>query len=483
MKLPVEFKNRMKERLGQSYDDFLASYEGPTYTGLRVNTLKISVDDFLKIFPYPLEPIPWTIDGFYYQEADPVTKHPLYYAGLYYIQEPSAMSPVTILKPQSGDKVLDLCAAPGGKSIQIASYTGDSGLLVTNDINDKRVKAIVRNVEKYGLKNVLVLNDNQYAISRALPHFFDRILIDAPCSGEGMFKKDPKAIKAWEAYANEVCAKMQREILDEVPKLVKKDTSLVYSTCTFADVENEDQMRYLESLDENFKLENITSDYFDVTDGVAHLWPHELKGEGHFIGAMKYFGNAEFESNNSLMAPKMEKQTIKQSKYEKKTSSKRSHSLSKNENKSSNETIFEAAPDAFIAFEKQYLNEKIEGKFKIEKEKLYLLPDEIVNVEHLHVARYGWLLGELKRDKFIPSQAFAMGLSKMAFKNVIDLEPDSMEVLKFLKGETLDYNTLMAHHKAELGYCLLCTAGYPLGFIKVESNLIKNLYPTSWRMM
>ena len=460
MKLPIAFLDRMKIRLGEAFEAFLDSYDGPTYTGLRVNTLKISVEDFLEIFPYPLEPIDWTEDGFYYNAEDPVTKHPLFYAGLYYIQEPSAMSPVTVLEPKKGEKILDLCAAPGGKSLQIASFTQDSGLLVTNDINDKRVKAIVRNVEKYGVKNILVLNEDQHGIARVLPHYFDRILIDAPCSGEGMFKKDSKAVKAWEAYANETCAKMQREILEVVPELVKANTKLVYSTCTFSDLENEEQMLFLETRDSGFKKQKINSPYFDVTGGVAHLWPHLLKGEGHFIGAMLYQGEGD------ALEPS------KQMKINK--PSRRSNSICE---------ILKEAPEAFKIFSEQYLNEKIQGTFMMEREKLYLLPEEQVETKGLRVARYGWLLGEFKRERFIPSQAFAMGLKMADFKNVINMPSTSVQVLKFLKGETLNYDEVTATGSVTKGFCLFCTEGYPLGFVKVEANLIKNLYPTSWRMM
>lgn len=469
MKLPIAFLDRMKIRLGDEFDAFLDSYDGPTYTGLRVNTLKISVEDFLKIFPYSLEPIAWTEDGFYYNAADPVTKHPLFYAGLYYIQEPSAMSPVTVLNPQKGEKILDLCAAPGGKSLQIASFTQDSGLLVTNDINDKRVKAIVRNIEKYGVKNVLVLNEDQYAIARVLPHYFDRILIDAPCSGEGMFKKDSKAVKAWEAYANETCAKMQREILEAVPILVKANTQLVYSTCTFSDVENEEQMLFLETRDTGFKKQMIDSKYFDVTGGVAHLWPHLLKGEGHFIGAMFYQSEVDEVAcgeNYKIANPNIK---IKLDKVKRPPNS--------------SCEILKDIPEVFKAFLEQYLNKKIQGTFMIERDKLYLLPKEQVAVKGLRVARYGWLLGEFKRDKFIPSQAFAMGISMTDFKNVINMPSTSIQVLKFLKGETLDYDEVTATSNVTKGFCLFCAEGYPLGFVKIEANLIKNLYPTSWRMM
>ncbi|MBF4695962.1 RsmB/NOP family class I SAM-dependent RNA methyltransferase [Fusibacter sp. Q10-2] len=473
----------MKIKLGTEFEAFLASYDTPVYTGLRVNTLKISVEDFLEIFPYPLEPIEWTEDGFYYREEDPVTKHPLFYAGLYYIQEPSAMSPVTVLNPQSGDKILDLCAAPGGKSLQIASFTKDSGLLVTNDINDKRVKAIVRNVEKYGVKNVLILNDDQHTIARVLPHYFDRILIDAPCSGEGMFKKDSKAVKAWASYANETCAKMQREILEVVPDLVKENTELVYSTCTFSEVENEAQMLYLEALDAGFKKQYVTSDFFDVKNGVAHLWPHLIKGEGHFIGSMIYQNGACNEAvgignNDQCVERKNSRHFVKPQRQDEKKGSNR---VKKDRN--ARAEIVNEMPTVLKSFSEQYLNQVLSGTFMIEREKIYLLPEQEVDIKGLHVARYGWLLGEIKRDKFVPSQAFAMGLCMADFKNVANLPASSVQVLKFLKGETLDYDEVNAYGTLTKGFCLFCTEGYPLGFIKVEQGLIKNLYPISWRMM
>lgn len=446
MKLPFEFEERMKKQLGDEYDAFENSYELEPYLGLRVNTLKISVEDFLKLFPYELTPIPWTDDGFYYSEEFPVTKHPLYYAGLYYIQEPSAMSPVTILKPEKNTISLDLCAAPGGKTLQIAAYTEDTGLLVTNDLSEKRVKAIVRNIEKYGVKNALVLNENQYNIADKLSGLFENILIDAPCSGEGMFKKDTKAMKAWKSYANETCAKMQAEILQVLSNLASERARVVYSTCTFSPVENEEQLEKLILNSENIEFEKIESEHFDVSErGYAYLWPHKLKGEGHFIGKLSIKENTPLENKR-----------IKPLQYS------------------------EEAPIEFRVFQDKYMNTKIEGKFYMEKERLILLPEKAVPVDSLHVARYGWLLGEIKRDKFIPSQAFAMGIRAKDFKTTVDLSMSSKAVMQFLKGETLFANDIDARND---GYCLICTEGYPLGFVKVEGSLVKNLYPVSWRMI
>ncbi len=483
MKLPNQFVERMKEQLKEQYEAFERTYEMPTHVGLRVNTLKISVEAFLALFPYKLEPIPWTRDGFYYEEGDAVTKHPLYYAGLYYIQEPSAMSPVTILKPEKGELVLDLCAAPGGKSVQIAAETGDQGLLVTNDINDKRVKAIVRNVEKYGIKNVVVLNDNQHAIADVLSGYFDKILIDAPCSGEGMFKKDAKAVKAWESYANEVCAKMQFEILAELDRLSKDGTEIVYSTCTFSPMENEDQVnQFIRSRQSEYVKVDLNSNFFDTEDGFAHLWPHQLKGEGHFIAKLKSISTHTTLPENGRVTSVQLEDSKSDIKSKMKKGSKGSSKKQEAPNKRMGEITVEP-PQAFREFEETYMNTRLKGPFMIEGEKLYKLPQELPNLTGLRVARVGWLVGDLKRGRFTPSQAFAMGLRKESFNNCIDLSSDSPQALKFLKGETLIMDDLSLGEPPQNGFCLVCTDGFPLGFVKVENRILKNLYPVSWRMM
>ena len=198
MNLPEKYLNSMKDMLKDDFDDYLESFNDKRLYGLRVNNLKISTEDFLKISPFKLTPIPWIENGFYYEETDKPAKHPYYYAGLYYIQEPSAMTPANVLPIDEGDVVFDMCAAPGGKSTELAAKLNGTGLLITNDISNSRTKALLKNVEVSGVSNLCVLNEDPAKISGRFTEFFDKVLIDAPCSGEGMFRKDNKLIKAWE---------------------------------------------------------------------------------------------------------------------------------------------------------------------------------------------------------------------------------------------------------------------------------------------
>lgn len=196
MNLPDAFQEKMKKLLGEEeYRAYLASFEQKNKSGLRVNTSKISVEEFLKITPFELEPVPWTENGFYYESSKQPAKHPYYFAGLYYLQEPSAMSPAAFLPVKAGDKVLDLCAAPGGKTTELGVKLKGEGVLVTNDISHSRAKALLKNVELFGIPNVMVFSESPAKLANKFGGYFDKILIDAPCSGEGMFRKDPSIMK------------------------------------------------------------------------------------------------------------------------------------------------------------------------------------------------------------------------------------------------------------------------------------------------
>jgi len=231
MKLPAEFMDKMNRLLGDNeYNELLKSYSESRYYGLRVNTLKIKVKEFLKISPFKLEPVPWTSDGFYYPEGENPGKHPYYHAGLYYIQEPSAMLPGAVLGAKPGEKVLDLCAAPGGKTVQVAAAMENSGIIIANDINADRVKALVKNIELCGVRNAIVLNETPERIASGFEGYFDRILVDAPCSGEGMFRKDEDAARSWESFKCETCSGMQKTILESVDRRLRPGGSLVYFT-------------------------------------------------------------------------------------------------------------------------------------------------------------------------------------------------------------------------------------------------------------
>ena len=221
MNLPESFTNRIKTQLGDEYEAYMNCLDQGMHHGLRVNTNKISVEDFLKISPFELKPVPWTTNGFYYDDkACTPSKHPYYYAGLYYIQEPSAMAPASILPVEDGDVVLDICAAPGGKSTELAAKLHGTGFLISNDISNSRAKALLKNLELFGIGNMCVVSEAPNKLSTKFYQTFDKILIDAPFSGEGMFRKSQSMVTAWENNGVELFAGLQRGILNEVVKML-----------------------------------------------------------------------------------------------------------------------------------------------------------------------------------------------------------------------------------------------------------------------
>ena len=274
--LPEQFQINMKELLQDEYDDYFDSFSNDRVYGLRINTNKISVNDFLKINPFNLRPIPWTDDGFYFDDNDKPSKHPYYYAGLYYIQEPSAMTPVTWLEPEPDDIVLDLCAAPGGKSTQIATKLTGKGYLVTNDPSASRCKALLKNIELAGIGNAVITCANPKELESVYPSFFDKILVDAPCSGEGMFRKDRAVLNAYKEHGPSYFAPIQKSVLSSAVSMLKPGGTLVYSTCTFSVTEDEDNVKWLIENNPEMKLEKMIK-----------LLPHLIKGEGHFVAKFK----------------------------------------------------------------------------------------------------------------------------------------------------------------------------------------------------
>ncbi|KAA8756119.1 MULTISPECIES: RsmB/NOP family class I SAM-dependent RNA methyltransferase [Paenibacillus] len=321
VKLPLIFAERMKSLLGDEFEQFMKSYEQSPHAGLRVNTLKISMEQFDEIAPFDLRPIPWCETGFYVPHGVKPGLHPYYHAGLYYIQEPSAMAPVELLQVEPGDRVLDLCAAPGGKTTQIAAKLQGKGVLVTNDIHAERTKALAKNVELYGVRNAVVLNESPERIANAFPHYFDKVLIDAPCSGEGMFRKDEDMVKSWEHHSVEKCVLMQRDILETAARLLAPGGTIVYSTCTFAPEENEAMIAEFLNVNHDFVVMNIpeetgfapgrpewvrqmmpekaeeTEAVLDQTRGTARLWPHLLEGEGHYVAVLQHRAGQGLETD------------------------------------------------------------------------------------------------------------------------------------------------------------------------------------------
>ncbi|MCI8599907.1 MAG: RsmB/NOP family class I SAM-dependent RNA methyltransferase, partial [Lachnospiraceae bacterium] len=239
MTLPQEFQKKMQKLLGEEYGQFLESYQREPLQALRVNTLKMPVEEFQSISPFSLRPVPWASEGFYYEKVDRPGKHPYHEAGLYYIQEPSAMAVGALALPKPGERVLDLCAAPGGKTTHLASAMKGQGLLISNEIHSARAKILSTNVERMGIPNAIVTNETPESLAGRFPGFFDRIVVDAPCSGEGMFQKEEQAILQWSPENVSMCAGRQQAILEEAAKMLRPGGSLVYSTCTFAPEENE----------------------------------------------------------------------------------------------------------------------------------------------------------------------------------------------------------------------------------------------------
>lgn len=291
--LPETFVLRMKELLGSEYEAFSDSYEERTYAGLRMNTLKITPEEYLKLTGQTLESVSWCPTGFYYNGSREYSKNPLYHAGLYYIQEPSAMFPAQVLPVSPGDVILDMCAAPGGKSTALAAKLQGTGLLVSNDISASRAKALLKNIEASGVRNSIVLTEDPKNLAAPFEGCFDKILIDAPCSGEGMFRKEPSMMKAWEKNGPEFFSKLQREIVDCGIRMLKAGGMMVYSTCTFSVEENEGTLQYiLENYPDMHVVpieqngEGLASAHPEWVDGfeeiryAKRLWPHRLRGEG-----------------------------------------------------------------------------------------------------------------------------------------------------------------------------------------------------------
>ncbi|MCX8130539.1 MAG: RsmB/NOP family class I SAM-dependent RNA methyltransferase [Clostridia bacterium] len=463
MKLPLEFLNKMKNLLGiDEYTEFINSFNDQRYYGLRVNTLKTDIDDFIRKSPFRLERVPWTRDGYYYSEGDSPGRHPYYHAGLYYIQEPSAMLPGEVIDAQPGEYILDMCAAPGGKTVQIAAGMKGQGLLVANDINSDRVKALVKNIELCGIKNAIVTNETPEKLANNFRGFFNKILVDAPCSGEGMFRKDEEAARSWKNFKCEKCAGMQWEILQYADKMLKPGGYIVYSTCTFSPEEDEKMvLRFLDSFGyydivEIAKVGGIEPGRPEWADGsnefkkTARLWPHRLKGEGHFVAHLKKKEDYNY-GNNVLAADKADYSKI-----------------------SNKET--ESCLKAFRDFENEYLNTNINGCFELKGTNLYCLPVEYPDLSGLKIAKFGWYLGEYIRGKFEPSHSMVISLKKEDIKNTVDFASTSREIISYLKGETLMID-------GSKGYTGILADGYTVGWGKQTGDILKNLYPKGWRKM
>lgn len=494
--LPVEFTERMRGILGEEYPAFEKSYEEVRKYGLRVNTKKISPKEFERIAPFHLTPIPGIPGGYYYLEEDAPARHPFYHAGLYYLQEPSAMTPASILEIAPGDRVLDLCAAPGGKATALGAKLKGTGLLVANDISASRAKALLKNIEVFGIPNSFVTNAAPVKLAERFPGFFDKILVDAPCSGEGMFRKDADTIKAWYPEKPEECAKIQKEIVIRAADMLRPGGTMLYSTCTFAPVENEEMIRYLLEQRPEMELlavpfrEGFSAGLGDM-EKCVRLWPHKMGGEGHFLALLRkreengiLFSNRKDKEKVSLPEKSREENESFQvdKKYNKKN---RKYAKTGKSDKTAGAGNKTAQGDGVQRQALEVFLREIAWNWKMENMEIrngqaYYVSGLLPEISGIAFLRNGLYLGEVKKDRFEPSQSLAMALSKTEYTAVIDLPWEDERLKHYLRGETIEISEDECQQKK--GWQLICVNGYPLGWGKLVNGLLKNKYHAGWRM-
>ena len=427
--LPEAFLTRIKTQLGEEYEAFLQALERPRAVALRFNPLKGD----RPALPFVGQPVPWEPEGFYYDPAARPGLHPYHEAGVYYLQEASAMSAVALLEPQPGERVCDLCAAPGGKTTQIAGRMQGRGFLLCNEWSPKRAKILSQNIERMGVGNALVTNETVENLARKLPGYFDRVLIDAPCSGEGMFRKEEAAVTDWSEETVAMCARRQADILRHGAQLVRPGGRLVYSTCTFAPAENEEAVAAFLEENSDFELEDVSAPWFTrVGVGQFRLWPHKLLGEGHFAAVLRRKGEAETEGT-PCAGEKLPKEW----------------------------TEFARSLDLTLP----------EGKAILFGSNLFWAPVELPELRGLKVLRPGLELGEVKKGRFEPAHALALWLGDCP--NRVSFPADSSQIKAYIHGEVLPWEGK--------GWCLVQVDGYSIGWGKGDGTQLKNHYPKGLR--
>lgn len=503
--LPESFVQLRQPLLGKEWNDFLESYQHPKTYGLRKNPLK-NCDDL----PFQLEPVPWSPEGFYANPDEHPGKHPLHEAGAYYIQEPSAMSVVNLLNPKPDDIICDLCAAPGGKSTQIGGKLQGQGLLVSNEIFPARARILSQNIERLGITNAIVCNEPPDRMASFFPFFFDGIVVDAPCSGEGMFRKDDTAIREWSPENIQICVERQKMILNHADEMLKPGGVLVYSTCTFAPEENEEMIAWFLAAHPGYVVEDWKetpagisaaeySDYAGLSNGrpdwvnwnkltqecekknakfpndikeqlsrTLRLWPHKLKGEGHFAARLRKGHPAPSSEEN----PKCRQSDTTSSRKKKNATEK---------NKLSKEIR-----NAFDEFQGKFLNTPTIsvpniaqdfsiGNYELFGDEIYLLPKQSPTLKGLKIVRAGLHIGTSKKNRFEPAYAFAKALKKDMVKNSHDCSME--DAIRYLKGETISCNPSLK------GWTLVCYENCPLGWGKAQNGICKNHFPKGLRWM
>lgn len=460
--LSPSFLERMKILLGEEYPLFLKSYELPRTFGLRVNTSKITCEEFEKIVPFPIRPIPWIENGYFYDETSRPSRCPYYQAGLYYLQEPSAMTPASRIPVSPGEYVLDMCAAPGGKATALGSNLRGEGLLVANDISTSRARALLRNLELFGTSNVFVSNEAPEKLTRSFPEFFHKIILDAPCSGEGMFRKEEALARDWTPEKSSELAHIQRQLILNGFDMLRPGGLLLYSTCTFSPEEDEGTVSYLLENRPEAELEEMPW-YKDFSHGIPsfgngnaslkrciRIFPHKMNGEGHFMALIRKPGEAlQTSSPVQTKVDKAARKLIEDFLQEIGLSSLGGHPFDWN-------------------------------RVEVRKDKVYYLPPVSCDFRGLTFLRNGLYLGDLKKNRFEPSQPLALAIRKGEATSCISLNINDERIPRYFKGETLTISP--EECSKSKGWHLLCVNGYPLGFGKLVNGILKNKYPAGWRV-
>ncbi|OAO89111.1 hypothetical protein AXX17_ATUG04370 [Arabidopsis thaliana] len=480
MRVPEAFAKKMKSLLGDEAEAFFASYDKPKTTGLRMNLLKAADGDLGDLPGEPVKGkdcIPWAPGGYYTEESDRPGKHPYYDAGLYYIQEPSAMVPAELLDVRPGHRVLDLCAAPGGKSTQLAAKLHGQGVLVTNDNAGERTKALAKNIERAGVRNAVVTNEEPKRLADQFGAYFDRVLVDAPCSGEGMFRKDDDMARLWQSDWPERYAAMQDEIMREAARLIRPGGQLVYSTCTFSPIENEGTIaRFLAAHGEfevvpvashadwgfapgrpewltSEELAGISAEQAASLAGTVRLWPHLVRGEGHYAALLRRTTGAEevgteqtamdsdLQSAHSIEVFHVKSESAANQARVGSKAAKRSAGIRQDGRTGQQLRPVSDDNDVLAKYESftadSLIQWQLPGRLLVRGDYVYAHPANLPELKGLKVIRQGWLLGVATKHRFEPSQALAMGLRKQQARRSIDLASADQETLRYLRGETL----------------------------------------------